>query len=257
MSAIPKIIHCCWFGPNPFPQSFKQNIETWKKYCPDYEIKIWTEDNIDVNVSKYLKSARNHKKWAFMSDYVRLYVLYKYGGIYLDTDVELIKSLDPLLNNEMFTGLEEADSIATGLILGSIKKNQTIRKLLSLYDSRGDNIVNGQFVESTCVEITTKFFFENGFEYVNKNQKVLNCQIFSTRYFCPQRPGSYKIRIRPETYTIHHYSASWFQEKGIKKRVKYRSIYYKYLLRRFLVKIVGINNMENLRSWYRNLKRTK
>ena len=98
---IPKVIHYCWFGGNPLPEEAKRCIESWKKYCPDYKIIEWNENNYDVNSNEYMKSAYKEKKWAFVSDYARIDVVYKYGGIYMDTDVELVKGLDNLLNDRM------------------------------------------------------------------------------------------------------------------------------------------------------------
>ena len=113
---IPKKIHYCWFGKNPLPEQTKQYIETWKKYCHDYEIIEWNEDNFDINQNQYCKEAYEAKKWAFVSDYVRLKVLYDNGGIYMDTDIEVIKPLDDLLQYNWFAGFEAEDRIQTGVI---------------------------------------------------------------------------------------------------------------------------------------------
>ena len=120
---IPKIIHYCWFGGKPIPKNLKNYIKSWEKYCPDYEIKEWNESNFDINSNKFIKEAYINKKFAFVTDYVRLYVIYNYGGIYLDTDVEIIKNFDGLLNNELFMGIQQNDSFATtGLGFGAKKK---------------------------------------------------------------------------------------------------------------------------------------
>lgn len=118
---IPKKIHYCWFGRNPLPELAVRCIESWKKYCPDYEIIEWNEDNYDINKISYVKEAYQARKWAFVTDYVRLDVVNQYGGIYLDTDVELLKSLDPLLKYKSFFGMEEGKFIATGLGFGAEK----------------------------------------------------------------------------------------------------------------------------------------
>ena len=119
---IPKIIHYCWFGKNPLPDDARDCIESWKKNCPDYEIKEWNEENFDINTCAYVKEAYDKKKWAFITDFVRLKVLYDYGGIYMDTDVEVCKSLDPLLKWDAFSGFESDNNIPTGTI-GAIAKN--------------------------------------------------------------------------------------------------------------------------------------
>ena len=113
---IPKIIHYCWFGKNPLPEETKEFIESWKKYCPQYKIIEWNEDNFDINKLRYTKEAYEHKKWAFITDYVRLYALYYYGGIYMDTDVEVTKPLDCFLEEQGFSGFEMPDKVPTGLM---------------------------------------------------------------------------------------------------------------------------------------------
>lgn len=249
---IPKVIHYCWFGPNPVPKYVKDNVATWSEKCPDYKIKLWTNDNFNFEISPYVKSAVTHEKWAFVSDYARLYVLYKLGGIYLDADVEVLQSLDSFLSYKMFTGLEDADTIATGLILGSVKGNGTLKKLMEIYDSMGSNLdSNGNFIEKTCVEITTNYFCEYGFRNKNIRQHILDCELFPTEYFCPQRPGTYKVKITSNTYTIHHYSGSWLKGKGIAKKIQYRFIFVKAVIRKLLRIFIGTSNVEKLRSNYR------
>ncbi|ETY72709.1 glycosyl transferase [Lactiplantibacillus fabifermentans T30PCM01] len=194
MNKIPKIIHYCWFGNAPLPEKCKTNIQSWTRFCSDYQIMYWNNENFDFGVSPYMLSAAAHNEWAFVSDYARLFVLEKYGGIYLDTDVEIVKSLDEFLALDMFTGLEDFDSIATGLILGSQPNNNKLKDLMNIYDSKGANIQNNKFVRTTCVEITTKYFRAHGFKYKNKIQRVNNCTIFPTSFFCPQRPGTKKCQ---------------------------------------------------------------
>ncbi|MBT1137489.1 glycosyl transferase [Lactiplantibacillus plantarum] len=249
---IPKVIHYCWFGPDPIPEYVKDNVATWHEKCPGYEIRLWTNDNFDLEISPYVKSAVEHKKWAFVSDYARLYIIYELGGIYLDGDVEVLQSLNPFLHYRMFTGLEDSDAIATGLILGAVKQNQTLKKLMEIYDSQGENLDSkGSFIERTCVELTTNYFREYGFKNKNIKQHVLDCTVFPTEYFCPQRPGTYKAKITSSTYTVHHYSGSWLGEKGIKKRIKYRLIFVKAKIRKFLRVFIGTSNVEKLRKGYR------
>ena len=131
---IPKIIHYFWFGKKELPNIFNKCIESWKKYCPDYEIKLWTEDNFDVDIIPYCKQAYQKKRYAYVSDYARLYVLYNYGGIYLDIDVEMLKNIDDLLVNECFMGFEEGNKVAPGLILGTVKGNENIKNIMNIYE---------------------------------------------------------------------------------------------------------------------------
>ena len=132
---IPKIIHYCWFGGNDKSELVERCISSWKKYCPDYKIIEWNENNYNVNKNKYTKYAYERQKWAFVSDYVRLYVIYKYGGIYMDTDVEVVKNLDKFLKYESFSGFESTKYIPTG-IMGGEKNSRWIKYLLSYYDNK-------------------------------------------------------------------------------------------------------------------------
>ena len=130
---IPKKIHYCWFGGNPLSEETKKYIETWKKYCPDYEIIEWNEKNFDVTKIPYVREAYESKKWAFITDYVRLYVMYTYGGIYMDTDVEVLKPLDSLLDLKGFSGFENETSIPTG-IMAAKKGLPVIKNLMDEYN---------------------------------------------------------------------------------------------------------------------------
>ena len=127
--SIPKVIHYCWFGDKELPKLAKKCIKSWNKYCPDYKIVCWTEDNFDVTCNRYVHEAYKAKKWAFVSDYVRLKVVYDNGGIYLDTDVELIKPIDDLIENSGFMGFDEKGIIATGLGFGAEAGNKIIYEL--------------------------------------------------------------------------------------------------------------------------------
>ena len=131
---IPKIIHYCWFGGKPLPEDAKKYIESWEKYCPDYKICRWDESTFDINEIPYVKEAYEAKKWAFITDYVRLYVLKNIGGIYMDTDVEVIKNLDCFLNEKGFSGFEKIDAVPTG-IMAAEKNHPFIIELLHDYDN--------------------------------------------------------------------------------------------------------------------------
>ena len=132
---IPKKIHYCWFGRNPKPKLAEKCIASWKKFCPDYEIIEWNEDNFDVNMNGYTRMCIEQKKYAFLSDYVRLLVVAEHGGIYFDTDVEVLKSLDPLLANDAFFGFETSEYVASGLGFGSVAHGTAIEAMVEEYDS--------------------------------------------------------------------------------------------------------------------------
>ena len=133
---IPKVIHYCWFGGNPLPELAIRYIDSWRQRCPDYEIKKWDETNFDVYSCDFVKEAYESKKWAFVSDYARLWIVFNYGGVYLDTDVELVKSLDELLDNKCFLGAETTGQVNTGLGFGAEKNNVVVKLLLNEYNNR-------------------------------------------------------------------------------------------------------------------------
>jgi len=248
---IPKKIHYCWFGQNPMPEYATEFIEGWKSLCREYEVIKWDESNFDINAHPYTKSAYDLGLYPFVADYVRLYVLNQCGGIYMDTDVEMIKPLDNLLTNEAFFGLEDADGINTGLIFGSIPRQHNISDLMQEYDNRGTNLKNGEFIRDTCVEIVTSYFLRKGFKQIDKFQMVEKCAIYPTGYFCPQRYGEWKPTITSETYTIHHYFGNWLVGDE-SNRVR---IYRNARIGRKLKKIIGVNNFKNLHSIYKKIQK--
>lgn len=155
---IPKTIHYCWFGKNDLPPLVKKCIKSWHKYLPDYEFKLWDEQSFDITSNKWCQEAYKQKKYAFVADYVRLKVLYEQGGIYLDTDIQLYKSLNPFLSNEAFMGFERDEILSMG-VMGFKKNNKIIKELLDYYNQEFDlNIVNK--LESNA-NITTQFLSEN------------------------------------------------------------------------------------------------
>lgn len=228
---IPKVIHYCWFGKSEIPENLQQCIESWKKVMPDYEIIRWDESNYDINKCDYIREAYNEKKWAFVSDYARLDICYTYGGIYLDTDVEVIKSFDSLLELDGFCGMEiekekNHNEVNVGLALG-MKKGLEIGKILrdeyhSLHFKRKD----GTLDLTPCPVIQTRTLKKFGLQTNNQKQVIKNFTIFPTDYFCPMNQYTGEIKITDKTYSIHHYSDSWdtaADQKRRKLRMKYSS----------------------------------
>ena len=206
---IPKVIHYCWFGGNPIPEEYKKYIESWKKYCPDFEIKRWDETNFDLNSCAFVKEAYDAKRWAFVSDYARLKIIYDEGGIYLDTDVELIKNLDFLLINNCFLAEETSGFVATGLGFGSEKGNPVLRDLLKEY-SNHFLLKDGTFDTIPCPQKNTAPLLKLGYKFSGKDiWKSEFVTIYPPRYFCPMDYDTGKIHIVSDTVSIHHYSASW------------------------------------------------
>ncbi|UNP76362.1 glycosyl transferase [Bacillus nitratireducens] len=207
---IPKIIHYCWFGGNPLPESAEKCIESWKKYCPDYEIIQWNETNYDVTKNRYMYEAYQNKKYGFVPDYARLDIVHTYGGIYLDTDVELIKSLDDLLKLDAFCGVEHNSKyVALGLGFGGNIENKTLRCMLDAYNTMSF-IKDGEPDLTPAPKINTKALYSLGYNY---KKSVFNCgelKVFPSEYFCPQDFETGKLTITPNTYSIHHYDSSWY-----------------------------------------------
>lgn len=209
---IPKIIHYCWFGRNPLPEMALKCIESWKRYCPDYKIIEWNEDNFDVDALRYTKEAYECKKYAFVSDVARLKALYEVGGIYMDTDMELIKSIDNLLQYDLFLGFETDKQIAFG-ICGSAKKTSFIEKMYDYYIDKSF-ILNNKFLNTTTiVTIATSFLSKMGLQLNGKLQKINNNIVFPIDYFYTKNVLTKELVITNNSYGIHHYDASWLTEE--------------------------------------------
>lgn len=213
---IPKKIHYCWFGGSELPDSVKKCIESWRKYCPDYEIIQWNESNYDYKKNKYMKEAYEQKKWGFVPDYARLDIVYTYGGIYLDTDVELINSLDELLELECFVGLEN-NYVALGLGFGARKGTIELYEMMQEYEKIFFINEDGTLNLKPSPRYTTEYLEKKGLINNRKISKVGNITVFPTEYFCPKNLLTGECNITQNTYSIHHYDASWWSEKEKKK----------------------------------------
>ena len=232
---IPKIIHCCWFGGNPIPDRVKVFMNGWKKWNPDYEIKIWSEKNFDINSNRYVKEAHENHKWAFVTDYVRLKVLYDYGGIYMDTDVEVRKNLDPLLENKAFSGFEGPDRIPTGT-MGAEKHNPWIKVLLEYYDDkafvRSDGNLDITTNVTTITNITKKHY---PIRLNNTYQNLGDVTFYPFDYLCAKDLRDGKIKATTNTYTVHHFNGSWTNPK--KKFIKFLNDHHGHAIVTFMVKV--------------------
>ncbi|OUQ54444.1 glycosyltransferase family 32 protein [Lactobacillus gallinarum] len=206
---IPKVINYCWFGGSELPSSVKKCISSWEHYCPNYKIIKWDENNFNVNnTPNFIREAYKNKKWAFVSDYARLKIVYEHGGVYLDTDVELISNLDKMLNeNQAYMGFEDEDKINSGLGFGAERKNPIIREMLQEYESIVYNENN--LKKYTCPYINTKILKKHGLILNNSMQVIDNIRILPTEYLCPQNMYTGKRKITSNTLSIHHYTASW------------------------------------------------
>ena len=222
---IPKKIHYCWFGGAPMQDIVVKCISSWKKYFPDYEIIEWNEKNYNVSCSAYIKEAYDARKWAFVSDYARFDILYKYGGLYFDTDVEIINSFDDIIKNGNFfaceyayagsadNGLTYVYAINPGLVIGTDKENEIIKKILIHYNDSHFLNVDGTYNYTSVVERVTNIFAQYGFEQsLNNIQKIQGFYIYPPEYFCPINYLTGEMNVCLKTKTIHHYTASWLSK---------------------------------------------
>ena len=170
---IPKIIHYCWFGRNPKPKLAEKCMGSWKKYCKDYQIIEWNEDSFDISKAPlYVQQAYDEKKWAYVSDYVRLYAVYMCGGVYLDTDVEIVNSLDNLLKNYAFFGFENNKHIATGLGFGAEKGARILQEIMSQYDCISFIMEDGSYDFTPCPQRNTEVFLKYGLKQNGETQML-------------------------------------------------------------------------------------
>ena len=243
---IPKIIHYCWFGRGPLPELAQKCIASWKKYLPDYEIKEWNEDNFDVNIIPYTTEAYKAKKYAFVSDYARFWILYQYGGIYFDTDVEVIRPIDDIVERGNFMGFEtdpklqvKADaseaSVNPGLGMGVAPGRGIIKKMLDFYEGRHFEFIPGGIGQLTIVHITTEVLLKAGLKLQQGIQQVDDMWIYPAEYFCPINLKTGRIHVRPNTRTIHHYVGTWQD-----KHFSFKEWIKKVLPESLLLKVIAV-----------------
>lgn len=212
---IPKVIHYCWFGRGELPPLAKKCIASWRKFLPNYEIKEWNEDNFDVNSIPYTAQAYKHKKHAFVSDYARFKILYENGGIYFDTDVEVIKPLDDILAKGAFFGLENESEFASnpGLGFACNAGNSLLKEMLNLYANLQFENSDGELNKKTIVEYFSEILLKKGLQPKAGIIEFEDTFIYPADYFCPKPSEFGKIQITRNTRTIHHYAASWIGPK--------------------------------------------
>mgnify|MGYP000330814874 FL=1 len=208
---IPKTIHYCWFGRGELSAKAKKCIQSWKKYCPDYEIIEWNEDNFDVHQNEYTKKVYSEKKYAFLSDYARLKIVYEQGGIYLDVDVELVKSLDDLLENDAYFGFETKEFINTGVGFGAKKGSIAVKTLLEEYNQ----LLDGTKDVIGCPKLNTEGVIKLGLERNGQLQKISGCTVYPVDYFNPYDDPTGRLKKTENTHSIHWYAKSWLDKKSI------------------------------------------
>lgn len=211
---IPRIIHYCWFGRNEKPKLAQKCITSWQKFCPDYKIIEWTEDNFNIDAYPYARFCYQNKKWAFLSDFVRLIVVAEYGGIYFDTDVELLKKPDELLQYKAFYGFENEKNIATGLGFGAEAQHPTLLAMIQQYlDLQVDK--NGDYPMVVCPVLNTRALLSFGLKLDGSRQTLAGAEIFPIEFFNPYDDPTGQLNKTANTISVHWYSKSWMNKKTI------------------------------------------
>lgn len=269
---IQKTIHYCWFGGNPLPDIATRCIRSWKKYCRGYNIIRWDESNFDISACPiYVRQAYKAKKWAFVTDYVRLKVIFEHGGIYLDTDVEIIRPLDELLVHKAYFGFEDASAINaamqnteepqyyvnTGLGFGAEKGHPIIREMMDDYENIPFILPDGSYDQEACPKRNTKVLARHGLVQNNTFQHLKDgISVLPTQWLCPFDYWSGNGKITEQTVSIHLFSSSWMTkdlQKARKKRIRKRKKterwqYIRYLPNRILLRVLGKKNYDKLRG---------
>ncbi|MGG0275883.1 glycosyltransferase family 32 protein [Bacillus rhizoplanae] len=235
---IPRIIHYCWFGGKEKPDTVKRCIDSWKKNLSEYEMIEWNEDNFDINCNPYVKEAYKSRKFAFVSDYARVHVLYYFGGIYLDTDVEVFKSFNDLLCHDSFWGFEQENYIATSTI-GAAKGNKLIKIFLDSYEEKSFIKEDGSHDDLTNVAIVTGILKTLGLKTNGEYQEIEGIGAFYPQtYFSPYDYINCRKFITENTYTMHHFYKSWLPPKAR----------FKSTIKIIASKVIGGENIARIRK---------
>ena len=216
---IPKVIHYCWFGNAELPKRERRCLESWKKYCPDYRIREWNEKNFDIESAPlFIRQAYECKKFAYVSDYARIKIIYDHGGIYLDTDVEVVKRFDELLDHQAFFGLDEDKNINTGNGFGAVKHFPLLQDICKQYEGIRFLLEDGSYNMITCPFLNTDAFYPYGFKRENSYQVLeKDVVVLPTEYLCPKSLLTDRIKRTKNTISIHHFSTSWFSPESRKQ----------------------------------------
>jgi hypothetical protein len=206
---IPRVIHYCWFGGRPLPEAAEACLRSWRRYCPGYEIRGWDETTFDLSASRFSQEAAERREWAFTSDFARLAIVHEHGGIYLDTDVELVRPLDDLLSFEAFFGFQQDMTVNTGHGFGAVPRQPVVAALLAPYQARGFLDADGRPDRTPCPQRDTAVFSRLGFELDGTRQERDGVVILPPECFSPKSFHSGRVAVTPQTYAIHHFEASW------------------------------------------------
>lgn len=240
---IPKVIHYCWMSEEKFPELVEKCIDSWKRILTDYEIKEWNSTNFNFKENQYCYEAYKNKKWAFVSDYVRLKVLYEKGGIYLDSDIEVFKSFNNLLQEKAFTGFENSNAIGPWLI-ASEPHNPLILELLREYDKRKFVLEDGNLDLTPNPLIITPILVKNGLKLNGKTQKLNHISIYSKDYFCPKDFSTGTVKLNKQNYCIHYFNGGWLSRK---KR-------FKIMMMQLICKYLDEKSVNRIKNFYKLIR---
>ena len=218
---IPKMIHCFWFGKKEIPKDQKRYLASWKKFCPDYKIKLWNEGNYDIHKNRYMEQAYEAGKFGFVPDFARLDIIYQYGGFYFDTDVELLKNLEGLRKYSAVMGFERYEDklkVATGQGFGAEKNHPAIKEIMSIYERRNFVRRDGTYNLLPSTDLMTNYMLGKGLDLSGKRQTVMGITILPEEYFCPLKYSSKgnKLEITENSYAVHHFAGSWKKSEHMK-----------------------------------------
>lgn len=238
---MERTIHYCWFGRGEKPKLVKKCIASWRKFCPDYKIVEWNEDNFDIDKVQFVREAYSDRNFAFVSDYVRAYALYNYGGIYLDTDVEILKSFDNFLCDEAFLGFEEGNFVGT-CVIGAQKGSELMKSYLDKYENTAYFNPDGTKYSDTNVVLMTALLEKNGLIRNDKKQTVNGITIYPRTFFSPYDYINGISYITDESVSIHHFAQLWLP----------KNVRLKTNIKKAAVKIIGGENIKKLREKFGN-----
>lgn len=215
---IPKTIHYCWFGKSPLPREVKKSLYSWQRKCPDFQIIRWDESNFDVTSHPFAKAAYEAKAWAFVSDYARLKIVYEHGGVYLDVDVELLKSLDFLLNEQCCVAIQQDGRLCnTGLGFAAAQQSAVVHEMLCSYDRVEFDRANLR--ELACPRLNNEVICSLGYRYSEEIVDMGDVKVYPCRYFDPIAPGDAQENLLcDDTVSIHHYANSWGSQWDVLRR---------------------------------------
>ncbi len=261
--SIPRKIHYCWFGGGVKSELIQRCIASWRKYCPDCEIIEWNETNYDVNKNKYMQQAYQEKRWSFACDYARLDIVYENGGIYFDTDVELIKNIEVLFSGNGFIGFESKTksqktyNVNTGQGFGAPLHCDIIKQLRDCYNDLSFIDEYGNANVQPCPLYNTEVFKKNGLILNNRFQVIHGFDVYPAEYFCPYHWDCNKMNITENTFSIHHFNASWLSDSEKKKRkIQRRLDWVIHTPNRLLLQILGSSKYDQLKSYIKKNKNT-